>query len=164
MDEKGLAGPVLKEGDVLNGKYTVECLIGAGGFGRTYRMRDNLLNIPVAVKELTNAAQKDKNQFLEEARAMARFSQNQGIVDVRDFFEANGTAYLVMEYLDGMDLCEYVETQGPFSMDEALEMLGPIMEALAAVHRQGYIHRDISPDNIRTTHDGQVKLLDFGVS
>ena len=52
MDEKGLAGPVLKEGDVLNGKYTVECLIGAGGFGRTYRMRDNLLNIPVAVKEL----------------------------------------------------------------------------------------------------------------
>ncbi len=99
MDEKGLAGPVLKEGDVLNGKYTVECLIGAGGFGRTYRMRDNLLNIPVAVKELTNAAQKDKNQFLEEARAMARFSQNQGIVDVRDFFEANGTAYLWMAWI-----------------------------------------------------------------
>lgn len=149
---------------MLREKYTVEYLIGTGGFGRTYRMRDNLLNIPVAVKELTNAAEKDKKQFLEEARIMARFSQNQGIVNVRDFFEANGTAYIVMEYLDGMDLGEHVKTQGIMSMDEALENLRPIMEALAIIHKEGFIHRDISPDNIRITSDGQMKLLDFGAA
>lgn len=158
------AGAILPDESILNNKYVVKKLIGAGGFGRTYLMMDKLLNIPVAVKELTNPVEKDKAQFLKEAQMMARFSQDQGIVNVRDFFESNGTAYIVMEYLEGMDLQEYVKARGRMPVGETLEKLRPVMESLAVIHREGFIHRDVSPDNIRMAADGRLKLLDFGAA
>lgn len=164
MGEEAGKENTLPEGSVLNGKYRICRLIGTGGFGRTYLAEDQLLAIPVAVKELTNPAEKGIRQFLEEARLMARFTQDLGMVNVRDFFEANGTAYLVMEYLDGEDLKDYIGEHGPMEADRILEMLRPVMGALSLIHREGYIHRDVSPDNIRMTGDGRLKLLDFGAA
>ncbi|NCB27292.1 MAG: serine/threonine protein kinase, partial [Bacteroidia bacterium] len=104
-------------------------------------------------------------KFLEEARILARFEAQPNIVSVRDFFQENGTAYMVMTYLEGRTLLKYLDERGgriPFG--EAMETLSPIMDALDEVHAAGLIHRDISPDNIFVTHNGQVKLLDFGAS
>jgi serine/threonine protein kinase len=104
-------------------------------------------------------------KFLEEARVLARFAEHQGIVAVRDFFPAHGTGYLVMSYLEGLTLKDYLARQGgqiPFP--QALAILMPVMDALRAVHQVGLLHRDISPDNIYITRDRQVKLIDFGAA
>ncbi|NBK23138.1 MAG: hypothetical protein EOM68_14045, partial [Spirochaetia bacterium] len=104
-------------------------------------------------------------KFLEEARILARFEGQPNIVSVRDFFQENGTAYMVMTYLEGRTLLKYLDEKGGrISFGEAMETLSPVMDALDEVHAAGLIHRDISPDNIFITHNGQVKLLDFGAS
>ena len=101
-------------------------------------------------------------RFLSEARALARFADEPGIVGVRDFFQENGTAYIVMEYLDGITLKNYLLQNGPIPADDLLRMVDPILQALGYIHQQGLIHRDISPDNIMVLKNGRLKLLDFG--
>ena len=152
----------IKPGTVLNGKYLIGHPLGAGGFGITYIGRDLMLDMKVAVKEYTEGAPGGKERFLREARAMARFSGNPGIVNVRDFFETDGTAYIVMEYLDGITLKEYIAKTGPLSWDKTLAYMQPVLAVLEKIHKEGYIHRDVSPDNIMMLKDGSVKLLDFG--
>ena len=175
----------LRPGTVLSGRYVVGYAIGEGGFGITYIGRDTNLDMRVAIKEFypagytnrnsfagsqVNVAEgrqsdffrKGKERFLHEARNVAKFSEEPGIVDVRDYFEANGTAYIIMEYLDGMDLNRYLRNYGPMPSRQAFELMLPLMRSLEKIHAAGIIHRDISPDNIMYLRDGSLKLMDFG--
>ena len=95
---------------------------------------------------------------------IAKFNDQEGIVNVTDFFEANNTAYIVMEYLDGITLKEYIAENGVLSPEDILELMAPVLESLDEVHKQGLIHRDISPDNIMLLKNGKVKLMDFGAA
>lgn len=175
----------LRPGTVLNKKYLVGYAIGEGGFGITYIGRDTTLDMRVAIKEFypsgyTNrnsykestvtvgsekqraVFEKGKERFLFEARNVAKFSAEKGIVDVRDYFEANGTAYIIMEYLDGIDLNKYLNTYGVIPAEKAFDMMLPIMRSLEKINAAGIIHRDISPDNIMYLKDGTLRLMDFG--
>lgn len=177
----------LPVGTMLAGRYLIGTAIGEGGFGITYIGHDTKLDMTVAVKEYypngyvsrsntvscsvsytsfgeqREVYEKGRERFLQEARILAKFSGSSGIVDVRDFFEANGTAYIVMEYLKGQTLKNYLNTVGVISPEETVRMLMPVIVSLKEVHAQGLIHRDISPDNIMLTKD-KVKLLDFGAA
>jgi serine/threonine protein kinase len=177
----------LPKGTLLLNRYAVERVIGQGGFGITYLAQDIVLNVPVAVKEylprqLATRAEGATHvsvfsgearehfhfglkKFLEEARSVARFANHPNIVSARDYFEANGTAYMVMEYIEGVTFKQFLDQKGgriPF--DLAKRIMLPVMDALGQVHNAGLLHRDISPDNIYLTADGQVKLLDFGAA
>ncbi len=176
----------LLPGTVLDGRYTVGRALGQGGFGITYIGRDNTLDLTVAVKEYYPGvcASRDnrvsdevtitddpdgffgrgKERFLKEAQTLARFCDEPGIVGVRDYFEENGTAYIVMEYLDGITLKDYIAERGPLPMNGVLSLMRPIVETMAEVHRSGVVHRDISPDNILLLPDGRPKLIDFGAA
>lgn len=185
MDERGVH--VLKSGKILNNRYMIEKVLGEGGFGITYKGVDKLLAVEVAIKEyfpqgfvtrnnvyseeitITQMKygelfQKGKERFLSEARILAKFNKESGIVSVTDFFEENNTAYIVMEYLDGITLKDYIESNGLLFMDDMLGLMSPLMEALDAVHKEGLIHRDISPDNIMLLSNGGIKLMDFGAA
>lgn len=178
----------LVPGTILNGRYLLGKVLGYGGFGITYLGWDLILNSKLAVKEYlpqgvatrvvgqttvtafsTGDAQDNfaygLNKFLDEARALAQFMDHPGIVGVRDFFQANNTAYLVMQYMEGMTFKDYLQEKGgTIPVDMALNVMMPAMDALREVHQKGIVHRDISPDNIYIIANGQVKLLDFGAA
>lgn len=104
-----------------------------------------------------------KKRFLKEYKTLSELSGISGLVQVKDFFEENNTAYIVMEYVEGITLRQYVEKQGgKLSGRETFELLKPVMESLEKVHKAGVVHRDVSPDNLMVLEDGGVKLLDFG--
>ena len=177
---------LLAPGTLLHGRYLLGRALGQGGFGITYIGRDELLNMRVAVKEfypngyayrdhaVSNAItitasgqdffRDGKQKFLHEARTLARFFEEPGIVSVHDFFEDNNTAYIVMEYLDGLTMKRYVAQNGKIPADKLMRAVQPLIRALDKVHAQGIIHRDISPDNIIVLADGSLKLLDFGAA
>lgn len=174
-------------GTMLEGRYLVGEVIGEGGFGITYAGEDTRLGMKIAIKEYypvgivnRNVSQssdlmvtegeeavifeKGKADFLTEAKALAQFVSESAVVYVRDYFEANETAYIVMEYIDGMSLNQYLKQVGRVSFEQALNMLEPVMEALGRIHQKGVIHRDISPANLMRLNDGSVKILDFGAA
>lgn len=105
-----------------------------------------------------------EEKFLQEARTLAQFNNVAGVVRVQDFFRENGTAYIVMEYLEGITLKQYLQTYGPISVEEMQNIFAPILEALDKIHQNGVIHRDISPDNIMCLPEGEAKLMDFGAA
>ena len=171
----------------LIGRYVIQEVLGQGGFGITYLGIDKLYGNKVAIKEYypqkiamrkaqyedvvtvtsieeKNNYNKGKKRFLDEAQVMARFNQNEGIVKILDFFEANNTAYIVMEYLEGITLKQYLGKYGVIQFRNLIEMMLPLREALIEIHSQGLIHRDISPDNIMVQHNGKLKLMDFGAA
>ena len=177
----------LPENSMLSGKYRIVRVLGEGGFGITYEGLDTVLNLKVAIKEyyplgLVNRTatvstevtafsrenqtlfSKGKQNFLKEARTLAKFATDPSIVTVRDFFELNNTAYIVMDFLDGTDIKEFLKYNGKMSFEDTYSMLRPVMVALGKIHSEGLIHRDISPDNIMITNDGSIKLLDFGAA
>lgn len=177
----------LPPGTPLFARYRTGRLLGQGGFGMTYLGWDERLQVKVAIKEYYpgnlvcrvangidvvpyseehgRSFDAGRVKFLEEARTLARLREVPAIVDVQDFFEANGTAYIVMELLEGRTLKRYVaEQNGRLDVRRTLAVLTPIMRALQSVHDQGMIHRDISPDNIFITTKGDRKLLDFGAA
>ena len=176
---------MLQPGFVLDGRYLVGRSLGQGGFGITYLGRNLVLDIPVAIKEFfpsgiatRNAARssqvevtgnanreqmtREANKFLSEARSLARFLDEPGIVHVMDFFAANDTAYIVMEYIRGETLKDYQLRMGRLSLDYVLTLFDPIVRSLSRIHAEGFVHRDVSPDNIMITPEGSAKLLDFG--
>lgn len=174
---------------MLRKRYRIDSVLGEGGFGITYLGWDITLNIPVAIKEyyptglvtrnvtfgktsevILYSQEKYGDQFrdgidrvLDEARRIAKFRNTPGIVSVYDFFEANHTAYIVMEYVTGCTLSEHCKNQ---RMDNItlFNLLVPVMDALSVLHEEGIIHRDISPDNIMVDTNGALKLLDFGAA
>ena len=172
---------------ILNGRYTIGEILGFGGFGITYKAWDNDLEIKVAIKEyypsglvnripgenevLLFSGEKRQQfllgleRFLEEAQNMAMFSEHPFIVNVYNYFQQNNTAYIVMEYLDGLTLKEYLQlNDGILSYEDCWSIFEPVMRALEEVHSKKIIHRDLSPDNIYLTSDNKVKVIDFGAA
>lgn len=165
-------------------EYTIESVLGHGGFGITYLARDMTLGAQVAIKEylpheianrenktmvLPNPSreavrdyQSGLKNFVKEARALARF-KHPNIVRVLRFLEANGTAYMVMEYEEGQSLADYLKRNGP-RLDEQtlLKVFIPILNGLHAVHEAEMLHLDIKPENIYLRKDGSPMLIDFG--
>lgn len=177
----------LKPGVILKERYKIEEVIGAGGFGITYRAWDPLLQSYVAIKEYypsgiaTRSADSSKVcvpvgqeqreyhrgriRFLKEAQDVARFQSEPNIVSIYDYLEENDTAYMVMEYLHGCTLKQYIrEHGGRLDTDHILHICLSVLDALAVVHKAGMIHRDISPENIFICEDQTVKLIDFGAA
>lgn len=177
----------LKPGVILKERYKIEEVIGAGGFGITYRAWDPLLQSHVAIKEYypsgiaTRSADSSKVcvpvgqeqreyhrgriRFLKEAQDVARFQSEPNIVSIYDYLEENDTAYMVMEYLHGCTLKQYIrEHGGRLDTDHILHICLSVLDALAVVHKAGMIHRDISPENIFICEDLTVKLIDFGAA
>ena len=173
-------------GSILYGRYIVGRVLGQGGFGITYLAQDYQTKGLVAIKEFfpdSMATRTEKitvcplsgergenfayglNSFLEEAKTMAEFIGNPNITRVDCYFEENGTGYFVMEYLDGESFLDYIKSHGGrLGWEDTMRVALPIMDALAAMHEKGIIHRDVTPDNIYITKDGTVKLLDFGAA
>ena len=182
------AEKTLELGTMLKSRYKIGTVIGDGGFGITYRAVDMNTGKGVAVKEFyprevvarssmdhttvklvnrdnTAQFQKGLNSFLEEANGLARFNNTDKIVNVYDFFEQNGTAYIVMEYLRGKPLSRYAKDHGgKISVSAAINVIIKMCEALSYVHGAGMVHRDISPDNIFVEKTGKIKLIDFGAA
>lgn len=175
----------LQIGTILHEKYEIKDILGAGGFGITYKAWDNTLQTEVCIKEYypvgianravaatlvsvyTNADEvsyrRGMQRFLREARGLAKLGSVKNIVNVHDYFEENNTAYMVMEYLKGKTLkCFVRENGGKVNEDVAIHVACSVLEALQHVHAVGIIHRDISPDNIYICDNMEVKLIDFG--
>ena len=171
---------------ILAGKYLLGMAIGEGGFGITYIGMDLNLEMRVAIKEYypngcavrncsesntvlsySNSAQevfeKGREKFINEARLLAKCSNLSEIVSVKDFFRENHTAYIVMEYIEGITLKAYLKQNGDhIPAQKTLQMMKPVICSLSKVHDMNLIHRDISPDNIMICNNGSVKILDFG--
>lgn len=175
----------LQIGTILHERYEIKDILGAGGFGITYKAWDNTLQTEVCIKEYypvgianravaatlvsvyTNADEvsyrRGMQRFLREARGLAKLGSVKNIVNVHDYFEENNTAYMVMEYLKGKTLkCFVKENGGKVNEDIAIHIACSVLEALQHVHAVGIIHRDISPDNIYICDNMEVKLIDFG--
>ncbi|MEI6985693.1 MAG: serine/threonine-protein kinase, partial [Rhodospirillaceae bacterium] len=186
-DEPPRSGVHLQPGAMLENRYMIGHLIGQGGFGATYLGWDDRLQVKVAIKEYFPVSIAGRNpsngalmpytedhvetfkagivKFLEEARLLARLRDVKEIVEVHDHFEANDTAYLVMELLVGRTLQRHLlEEGGTIDYRRALGLILPIAKAVHDVHQLGLVHRDISPDNIFLLDKGGTKLLDFGAA
>lgn len=171
--------------ELSDGRYIIGKVLGTGGFGITYIAFDKRLEVPVAIKELfvVNKVKREirktvlmdttengiqqyqelKRRFMQEAKTMAELENVEGVVKVKDYFQENNTAYIVMEYLDGKTLKELVrEGKKKMSVSQAVTLFEPIMHSLSKMHKVGIIHRDISLDNIMITKDHRVKLIDLG--
>ena len=176
----------IEPGSLLHDRYIIGRVLGYGGFGATYIAWDGKLEQKVAVKEylpgefstrmpgqsrvtVFNGEKSEQfrdgmKKFVEEAKHLAKFQNEAGIVKIFDSFEENETAYIIMEYLEGETLSSYLNRVGTVDENIAVDMMMPIMESLQAVHSVGLLHRDIAPDNIFLTTSGEVKLIDFGAS
>lgn len=175
----------LPDGHLIN-EYVIDKLVGVGGFGLTYLATDQNLNLPVAIKEYfpTDIAARggdgeddtsirpsgDANRatfewgltrFLDEARTLATF-RHPNIVRVMRFFQANATAYMVMEFVQGAALTDWMRTRRPLPQAAVEKIALPLIDGLGIIHRTSYLHRDVKPGNIYIREDGTPVLLDFG--
>ena len=177
---------MLRIGTILRGVYRIDSYLASGGFGKTYVATNIEFNERVAIKEffIKDIAQRDSNtsvisvtngenlelfaeqkeKFKKEARRMRQLN-NPHIVRVHDLFEENGTAYYVMDYIDGENLAKRLERTGrPMSESEVRSILPKILDALKTVHDANIWHLDLKPSNIMLDKSGNVKLIDFGAS
>lgn len=177
----------LLPGVMLGNRFEVGTVLGLGGFGITYRAWDTKLDRVVAVKEYYPSGmvnripgekeviiysgnkerefQAGKSRFLDEAQNMAKFNQQPNIVNVIDYFQENNTAYIIMEFLDGVSFKEYISQHGgKVDIDMGVSVVIEVANALKIIHKHKIIHRDVSPDNIFMCSDGRIKLIDFGAA
>lgn len=151
------------------GRYELLRILGRGAMGVVYEARDPVLDRLVAIKVIRGAripAGRENEYFRRfgtEARSVARL-HHQNVVNVYDFGHEADTAYLVMEYVEGEDLGSWMARHGPPGMEEAVRIVGDLLDALGHAHARGIIHRDVKPANVLLTPDRQVKLTDFGVA
>ena len=147
------------------GPYEIVAPLGAGGMGEVYRAQDSRLGRDVAIKVLPAAVSESPDalaRFEREARAVALLS-HPNILTLHDFGKSDGVSYAVLEFLDGETLRERLAA-GPLSLRKAVEVGVQIARGLAAAHGKGIAHRDVKPENVFLTRDGQVKILDFGLA
>ena len=186
MQEQINNSSMLKVGTILRGTYRIDSYLSSGGFGNTYVATNIEFEERVAIKEffMKGVTQRDENQttvsvsnaenhnsfleqkekFKKEARRLRKLN-NEYIVSVHDLFEENGTAYYVMDYVDGENLAERLKRTGlPMNEQEVRKILPQVLDALKSVHDAGIWHLDMKPANIMETKDGNVKLIDFGAS
>ncbi|NLB17327.1 MAG: serine/threonine protein kinase, partial [Syntrophomonadaceae bacterium] len=152
--------------DLLQNRYKLLEKIGEGGMATVYKARCTLLDRIVAVKILKDEYTRDSNlvaKFRSEAQSAARLS-HPNIVNVYDVGEDQGANFIVMEYIEGINLKEYIEQKNLLSPEEAISIALMICDALAQAHEKGLIHRDIKPHNIMLTRDGIAKVADFGIA
>ena len=170
---------------IVGARYLLGCCLGAGGFGITYIAVDLEKERTAAVKEffpmklarrkgeqvLPVSAEWERGfreamrSFRKEAEALAGCQGIDGVVSYQNFFEENGTSYLVMDYVDGTSLMRCIrEENRVFRQEEALELMRPILAAVSEMHRRGILHRDISPENLILGPDGCLTLIDFGAA
>lgn len=177
----------LQPGTILQGRFLVGYTLGVGGFGNTYIGWDQKLLRKVAVKEfypkqyccrdadrmtvtVTEEKQQERfqaglRQFLEEARNVAALKEIPGIVEISSYFEENKTGYIVMEYLEGMDVKHILSrTGGRKDYEWCRRVVLTVLYTLRELHNRGVIHRDIAPDNVFVTREGIIKLIDFGAA
>ena len=177
----------MRPSTILAGKYLIGNAIGEGGFGITYLGMDLNLEVRVAIKEYYPQGfavrdsrindstvwsysestqtffEEGREKFINEAKTIAKFRELPEIVGVTDFFRENQTAYIVMEYLDGQTLKQYLKANGgKIPAENVVRMMRPLIASLGKLHSQNLIHRDISPDNIMLMKNGSIKILDFG--
>ena len=186
MQETINSQSMLKVGTILRGTYRIDSYLSSGGFGNTYVATNVEFEERVAIKEffMKGVTQRDENhttvnvsnaenhnsfleqkeKFKKEARRLRKLN-NEYIVSVHDLFEENGTAYYVMDYVDGENLAERLKRTGkPMTEQEVREILPQILDALKSVHDAGIWHLDLKPANIMLTKESKVKLIDFGAS
>lgn len=178
----------LPPGTCLKQTYRIQSVLGEGGFGITYKGFLPCSGSVVAIKEYfppslavrsrqegdftlypypeknTGTFCHERTRFLEEAAILRSFQHLDSIVSVYDFFEENGTAYLVMEYIEGLTLRQYVNEYGTLTFPEISSLVQPVIHSMAEVHEKGLIHRDISPDNLIIGTDNCLHLIDFGAA
>ncbi len=189
--KKERSSRVLPAGTILAGKYLLGKVLGEGGFGITYLAWDLNEEEKIAIKEYFPAElayrdtvltqqervsasggekrayyEKGLESFAKEAKNLQKFNWVSGIVSIRDFFHENNTAYIVMEFVEGKTLSQVLkENGGPLPWKQVLDIMRPVLEALAVVHEYQIIHRDISPENIIVSADRKkVTLIDFGAA
>lgn len=172
---------------LLAGRYLIGKTLGRGGFGITYKAYDVLTCSTVAIKEFfpkgyavrvphsyvvdTTAPNNAKvfnywlTAFIQEAKVLTSIKNMDGIVNIYDFFLTNNTAYIVMEYLNGMSLHRFIHGRGGrLHLTETLNIMRPVLETLLLLHQHGIIHKDISPENIQIVNNRTIKLIDFGAA
>ena len=163
--------PTLSPGDLVSGKYRIEGVLGRGGMGAVLAAHHELLDQRVAVKVLFGEAPKDKEavaRFLREARAAAKL-QSEHVVRVMDVDTlVDGSPYIVMEYLEGIDLADMLDRDKKLPYGAAVDFVLQACEAIAEAHAAGFIHRDLKPANLFLANQadggGIIKVLDFGIS
>lgn len=168
-------------GTILNDNLVVGRVLGEGGFGITYVGLDINIEMKVAIKEFylggscgrdaeftreifSNGSQfyKFKNKFVDEAKILNQLKDNPNVVSVNRFFEENNTAYIVMEFIDGLTLKDYIKIKKRLTFKETTKIMRPIVNSLGKIHEQNMFHRDISPDNIIIMDNQKPVLIDFG--
>lgn len=153
-------------GKVLDSRYKIEKPVGKGGMAVVFKAMDMLTGRCVAIKMLHKSDAENPQvvrRFINESRAVARFNHN-NIVRIYDVSVDGPLKYIVMEYIDGMTLCEYMEYKKPLDWRDAVIYIDQILLALDHAHSKGVIHRDIKPQNIMLLEGGYVKVMDFGIA
>lgn len=153
-------------GKVLEGRYSVDELIARGGMATVYRGTDLRLGRTVALKVLGGILVNDPDfvdRFTQEARATAALT-HPNVVAVHDQGISEGFPFLVMEFVQGRTIREIMAQSGPFTSAHALEIISSVLAGLSSAHDAGFVHRDIKPENVLITHDGHIKVTDFGLA
>lgn len=172
---------------LLAGRYLMGAPLGRGGFGITYKAYDMATGRRVAIKEFFPKGYTKRvprslavdvsnpetakvfnywlTAFIQEAKVLTSIKHMDGIVSIYDFFLTNNTAYIVMEYLDGMSLHRFINGRGErLHLNETLNIMRPVLETLLLLHQHGIIHKDISPENIQIVNNRTIKLIDLGAA
>src|SRR5690625_4564149 len=153
-------------GHLLSERYRIKKTIGGGGMANVYLARDIILERDVAIKVLRLEYANDAEfieRFDREAQAATSLS-HPNIVNIYDVGEEDHILYMVMEYVDGLTLKEYIQQNSPIAVEEALEIMKQLTDAISHAHANGLIHRDIKPQNVLVDRYGNVKITDFGIA
>mgnify|MGYP000350311834 CR=1 FL=1 len=157
---------MLNPGTFLADRYEIIERVGAGGMSDVYRATDHILERDVAVKVL-------KSEFAEDAGIVSKFRaeaqsaaglEHPNIVNIYDVGSEDGMYYIVMEYVEGITLKTYIEKKGHLNYKEVISIAIQVGRGIEAAHNKGIIHRDIKPQNIIISHEGKVKVTDFGIA
>lgn len=154
----------LQKGAVLKDRYRIEKILGQGGFSITYLATDERMNVPVTLKQYDMSKSLTGEEAKREAQIAAGFYDLEGIAAARDYFEEQGIFFIVMEYVDGVNITDFIRQHGSMAGRDVLEKIRPILHSLSRIHDKGVIHRDVSGDNLILSADGKLKLIDFGAA